>query len=129
MLEHDEHRSTEAQGEGQKARAGEPGGVGHGAEPALSGENDLMIKRRRDQQADAQKHALETGALHGLTGGRNVPEEVLENSLEEESEQNLRPQYQEAGFIERGLELPVLIHLASRNAMTWLGPGSTSVFL
>jgi hypothetical protein len=45
-----------------------------------------------------------------VAGRRNVSEEVLENGLEEESEQDLRPQYQEAGFIECSPELPILIH-------------------
>jgi hypothetical protein len=51
MFEHDENGCAKAQRERQQARSGEPGGVGEGAEPALSAEKDLMIERRGDEKA------------------------------------------------------------------------------
>jgi hypothetical protein len=69
-----------------------------------------MVERRRDEKADAQKHEPEAGALQSLTGGGNVFKKLLENGLKKEPEQDLRPQYQEAGFVERSFKLPIQIH-------------------
>jgi hypothetical protein len=49
MLEHHENRCAQAQRKRQKARAGEAGGVGECVRTALALENDLMVKRWRDE--------------------------------------------------------------------------------
>jgi hypothetical protein len=57
-----------------------------------------------------QKYKSETDTLQTLTGRRNVPEDVLEDGLKQESKKDLRAQYQQAGFVERRFELPIQIH-------------------
>ena len=85
MFEHDENGCAKAKRERQHARSGEPGGVGEGAGPALSAEKDLMVERRGDEKAATQKYKSESDTLQTLTGRRNVPEEVLEDGLKQES--------------------------------------------
>ena len=81
MFEHDEHGSTQAERQRQQARAGEPRRIAKGASSALPVEHDLVVQRRRDEKADAQKHQSEPYAVQSLACRWDVPEELLKNGL------------------------------------------------
>ena len=104
MPENNEGRGGKAERQRQKARAGEPRRHVQGVQPAFAAVDDLVVQRRRNQQADRQQHQQKTSALHAFRGHTQMAEAFLEHALELKPEQHLGAQNQQARFVQGGLE-------------------------
>jgi len=89
------------------------------ARAGLTGLDNSMLHRGRNQASDRQHHQRKRGADQKLRGSGKHLERVLENALKQESEQYLRAQDQETGFVQRYLYSSVQLH--SSNSVVCTG--------
>src|SRR4030081_1998526 len=77
----------------------------------LTGLDDSMLHRGRDQASDRQNHQRKRGTDQILGSAGQRLKSGLKSALEQESEQHLRPQDKEARFVQRDLYFTVQFQL------------------